>query len=373
MRGWGKIIVCLVVMCAGFQASSQDPCDFTIPPPLLSSNQFRFSFPGESGRLYSIETSTNLQNWVPVATGLIGSFSRDIELSTSAPTAFYRLVRGPGSPFIGALVARQTVDGKGNIFETDSYDSFDPAHSTNGFYDATTRKAGGNLCVSSLLAQASPIIHGRLIIAPTGTYSLGPNGSVGDLGWVGPGVQPGWYQNDFRLCWPELNPPYSSGFPPPTGAGTNTYVLGSFNYFINGDLQLHSSQTMAVQGNATLRVTGSLNMQGTASIFLSPGASQKLFVGTSAGPATAAVLTQVNGTGNASTFQLYGLASTTAVAWTGNANYLGLIYSPEAEVTLGGGGSILYDYQGGIAAKSISLNGHFAVHFDEYLRNWFVQ
>jgi hypothetical protein len=79
-------------------------------------------------------------------------------------------------------------------------------------------------------------------------------------------------------------------------------------------------------------------------------------------------LTQVNISGNAGTFQLYGLPSTTSISWTGNANYLGVIYAPSADLALGGGGSNLYDYQGGVAAKSISLNGHFAVHFDENLK-----
>jgi hypothetical protein len=109
-------------------------------------------------------------------------------------------------------------------------------------------------------------------------------------------------------------------------------------------------------------------MSGNSSIVVAPGASLKLFVGTTAGPTNQVALTQVNVSGNASTFQLYGLPSTASISWSGNANYLGVIYAPAADLALGGGGNNLYDYQGAIAAKSISLNGHFAIHFDENLR-----
>jgi hypothetical protein len=166
-----------------------------------------------------------------------------------------------------------------------------------------------------------------------------------------------------------VKPLYSSGWAVLQGTGTNTYILPtSGNYFLIGDLRLFTSQTLYVQGNATLWVTGNLSMSGASSIVVAPGASLKLFVGTTAGPTNQVALTQVNVSGNASTFQLYGLPSTASISWSGNANYLGVIYAPAADLALGGGGNNLYDYQGAIAAKSISLNGHFAIHFDENLR-----
>jgi hypothetical protein len=221
MKRWGAIGACLVFVCAAFSAFSQDPCDFAIRALSLNSNQFRFSFTGESEIFYSIETSTNLQTWIPTANGLLGGFSRTIDLSTSAPSAFYRVVRGSALPFVGALVARQTVNAKGNTLVTDSYDSMDPNHSTNGLYNAATRKAGGNVCVSEsvVVSVANASIYGRVKVGPTGTVSVGPNGRVGDLDWIGPGIQPGWFGNDLRICWPEVKPPYSSGFAVPLGTG----------------------------------------------------------------------------------------------------------------------------------------------------------
>jgi len=242
----------------------------------------------------------------------------------------------------------------------------DPAHSTiNGLYDPATRKAGGHVCVDgSILLSGS--VYGKLILGPNGSYSVGPNASVGDLGWVGPGVQPGWYSPDFRLCFAEVKPPFAFGITP-AGSGTNTYLLAAADYVLD-NLQLGSSQTMYVQGNATLWVKGNLIMLGTAKIVVAAGASLKLFVGMSAGAVNAVSLAQINVSGNATSFRLYGLPTTTSIAWSGNTDFLGIIYAPAASVTLGGGGSNLYDFQGGVAAQSIILNGHFAVHFDENLK-----
>ena len=77
--------------------------------------------------------------------------------------------------------------------------------------------------------------------------------------------------------------------------------------------------------------------------------------------------------GNAYTFQFYGLPSLTTMSWGGNNTYVGTIYAPEANFTLGGGGADpregqASDYQGALVAKSAVLNGHFNIHYDENLK-----
>ena len=80
-----------------------------------------------------------------------------------------------------------------------------------------------------------------------------------------------------------------------------------------------------------------------------------------------AVFTSVKTSGNANSFKYYGLPTNTNMSWSGNAEYVGCIYAPQATVQCGGGGSIIYDYQGAIVAKSIYFNAHFKIHFDEAL------
>jgi hypothetical protein len=67
-------------------------------------------------------------------------------------------------------------------------------------------------------------------------------------------------------------------------------------------------------------------------------------------------------------FQFYGLPSNNTVSWNGNNTYVGTVYAPEADFSLGGGGNSIMDYQGSAVTMSASLNGHFNVHYDENLK-----
>src|SRR5260221_196242 len=71
--------------------------------------------------------------------------------------------------------------------------------------------------------------------------------------------------------------------------------------------------------------------------------------------------------GIAKNLQYYGLHSNSSITLGGNADYTALIYAPEADFSLGGGGSSAYDFSGAIITKSLRLNGHFNFHFDESL------
>jgi len=222
-------------------------------------------------------------------------------------------------------------------------------------------------------------IYGHLYTGPNGSDILGLNGSVGDLNWVGPGVEPGYYYNDFNSCLPDVQPPYTNGLGLPLET-TNTYTLGnpalpgsSYSYYLPGSLTLKSSQTLYVapSNNVTLYLTGSLTMQSQNSSYLTlgPGASLRLYVGTTSGSATGITLTQVNNSGDDSKLQIFGLPSTTSISWNGNATFSGIVYTPEALFTLGGGGGGgTYDFQGAATVGSMKLNGHFNLHFDENLR-----
>lgn len=110
-----------------------------------------------------------------------------------------------------------------------------------------------------------------------------------------------------------------------------------------------------------------MKSQNLCFISIAPGSSLTLYVGTTSGPAVSAALTQVNTSGTPASFQYFGLPSNTSLAWSGNNNYVGTIYAPEADLSLGGGGSSILDYEGSIVGNSASLNGHFDIHYDEAL------
>lgn len=269
-----------------------------------------------------------------------------------------------------AMGVQMDITTKGNNLTVDSYDSSDPLHSTNGMYNAATHKAGGDIAsVGGFVNIQNADIYGKLLTGPSGSYSIG-NGFVGDLSWnVNGQIEPGWYRNDFNALIRDVDTPYTSGYSIPAGTGTNTYAIGSGDYYVNGDLVLNQNETLYVGGNARLYVTGNINMksQNNCFITIAPGGSLILYCGTTDGAAVSAQLTQVNTAGNASTFQYWGLPSNTAITWNGNNSYVGTVYAPEAAFSCGGGGSTDFDYQGACVVYSASMNGHFNFHFDENL------
>jgi len=270
-----------------------------------------------------------------------------------------------------AMAAKDTIEFKGTTVWIDSYDSADQAYSTDGFYDPGKKKAGGDVAsIGGLINYQNADIKGKVLTGPTAPAPTGNTGEAGDLNWTGPGIQPGWYRNDFNVEFPDVLPPYSSGLQPTAiqgQGGITTNLLGGFKYYVNGNMNLKAGDVMHVTGKATLYVTGEFIMQSgggkSSQIIIAPNASLKLFVG---GPS--AIFTTVNTSGNAATFQYYGLPSNTSLVWNGNAQYLGTVYAPQATFELGGGGNNTMDYQGACVVGAVVMNGKFNFHYDENLR-----
>jgi len=283
-----------------------------------------------------------------------------------------QVTTAPLPTFANGMAALLGVTTKGNKLTVDSYDSADPLHSTNGMYDASTRKANGDVAnvVGNVNIQNANI-YGHVKLGPTATYTIN-NGSVGDLNWVGPGIQPDHLANDFNMAPGDVLAPYNSGFSVPVNNNnaTNTYPLSTGNYYVNGDFVMSQNETLNVSGNVKLYVTGNFNMKSQNACYINilPGSSFSLFVGTANGSEVTASLTQVNLTGNAANFAYYGLPSNTSVSWAGNNTYVGTVYAPEADFSCGGGGNNTYDYQGACVVKTITMNGKFNFHYDENLK-----
>jgi len=316
-----------------------------------------------SGGTYSASISDGLP--VISSTGIVSvaNSSKTIERRV-------RAVCTTEAAFRAAVAAKRDVTFNGNNITLDSYDSGRPGvYSTlDGKYDAAKRKAGGDVAsTEGFINVGNADIKGKLYTGPVndGMYNVLENGSVGDLSWNGPGIQPGWYFNDFNMSFLDVDEPYSIGVPPNGGiAGgyTNTWLLLSGNnYKHDGDFTASSDETIYVAGTATVYVTGVFDMRGK--IIIAPGATLKLYC---AGPY--ARLNEVNTAGSALSFQYYGLPANKKISWGGNDEYVGTIYAPQAALRMGGGGEDLYDYQGACVIESLALNGHFSFHYDENLR-----
>lgn len=271
-----------------------------------------------------------------------------------------------------AMAAKNSIDFKGTTVWIDSYDSADEAYSTGGFYDENKKKAGGDVAsIAGLINVQNAEVKGKVLTGAGAPVPQVGNGSVGDLSWNTKGaIQPEWYKNDFNVNFPDVLPPYSTGLQPtvlPGPGSITTNVLGGFKYKVDGAMNLKAGDVLWVTGKATLYVTGDFIMQSgggkSSMILIAPNASLKMFVG-----GQSATFTTVNTEGNAATFQYYGLPSNTSLTWSGNAQYMGTIYAPEATFNLGGGGNDTMDYQGACVVGSVVMNGKFNFHYDENLK-----
>jgi hypothetical protein len=280
--------------------------------------------------------------------------------------------------FTKGMVAKGEIDLSGNNIRSDSFDSTDPNYSTGGKYDSTKAKANGDVATNSSLIDSLDVwnaeVFGHVSTGPGGNVKIGSNGSVGDTAWHAAGkkgLQPGYFSDDMNVSFPDVEAPFTGGgFTPTTGtvSGTNySYVLGTGNWQMTG-LSLNTSGAMLVNGTAVLYVTGDVSLGGQAYIYIAPGASLQMYVAganTSLGGKGV-----VNDNATAAAFGYWGLPSNTSISFGGNAAFTGTIYAPQAVLTLGGGGSTVYDFVGACMTSSVKMNGHFKFHYDEALKSF---
>jgi hypothetical protein len=278
--------------------------------------------------------------------------------------------------FTKGMVAKGEIDLSGNNIRTDSFDSSDPNHSTDGKYDSTKAKANGDVATNASFVDSLDVwnaeVYGKVSTGPGGSVKIGRNGSVGDAQWHADGntgLQPGHFTDDMNVYFPDVEEPFTGGgFTPTAGTigGTNySYVLTDGNWQLT-TLSLGSSGSVLVSGDAVLYVTGDVSLSGHAYIYIEPGATLQMYV---AGE-TAAIGGQgvMNANATAASFSYWGLPSNTTISMGGNAAFTGTIYAPQATLTLGGGGSTEYDFVGATITGSVKLNGHFKFHYDEALK-----
>jgi len=279
--------------------------------------------------------------------------------------------------FTKGLVADGKIDMNGNNIKSDSFDSTDPKYNTNGKYDSSKIKDGGDVATNSGLTNSLNVgnadIMGKVSTGPGGSIKIGNNGVIGSKDYVSnPAnqgtVQTGWSKDDMNVSFPPVKNVPTGGVPPTSGSvnGTSyTYVLGSGTFQMD-TLNLTGQKTMRVTGNAVLYVVGNVNISGNAGIEIAPDASLMMFVGGSSTSISGNGF--VNESGNTLKLEYWGLPSNTSIDLGGNAGFVGAVYAPQADLRFNGGGNTTTDFIGGAVTKTATLNGHFNFHYDEALK-----
>src|SRR5688572_4026462 len=221
-----------------------------IPPVYAKTRNFKDGY-------YTVTISTN---WDPVIISQAG-----IRAPGQTAYSIFRKVRvqGTNQPlWTAAIEALECVVLSGNGITFNSYNSLDPNFSgPGGTYDENKVKAGGDVaCYGGVnsLEIGNADIAGQIKTGPEATFSIGPNGSVGDLTW-GTGIQPGYYQEVESTEWPSLSPPPGGTRPQPSTLPEEKsyqFVLGNGIYRINqvnGDILVKGKATLIVEDRLTLQ------------------------------------------------------------------------------------------------------------------------
>ncbi len=257
------------------------------------------------------------------------------------------------------LVTKVSMTLGGNM-NADSYDSSDPLHSTNGFYNPATSKDNGFVATASQATNSSVsgsvLVKGKLATGPGGGFAVGGSSSVGDFSWSSKGVQPGHFTDDLNVNIPDVTVPFSVGYPVIPGIvdGTNyNYVLVGGNYSASS-----LSGTIVVTAPSALYVTGNIDL---SLVRLKPGAKLELYAG---GADTKMVGGSIaNEVGNPMNLSYFGLPSNTSIKMGGNSVFIGTIYAPNADLTSSG----TVDFYGALAVKTARSLSDFNYHYDENL------
>jgi hypothetical protein len=290
-----------------------------------------------------------------------------------------RLTTVKNALYRGALVTVTSVSLNGNGITTDSYDSTQPnvySGPSGEWSSIIEGRAHGNVgCNGTSINIGNAKIKGYVATGPGGAVQWGSQGVIGSVGWVdtghtGPEDYVTWLRDDFHADAFPVPEPYlpsdsvSITSPPTTNINGIAYTYLSQSGPTKYSLTSFPAANVYVTGNVTVRLSGVSGSVILGDIVLAPGASLNLYVAA----ASTTVSGNINSKGKPENFQYYGLPSNTAYKASGNAEFVGCIYAPNAAFTLGGGGNSDLDFVGSCVVNTASMGGHYKFHFDESLQ-----
>lgn len=307
-------------------------------------------------------------NWVATSSGIQdGHYSSDLNMSF--PDVAVPFSGGAFTPSGGTAVITNVSSSSSSV-TTNSYPSgfTGPVVTNTGSYTSATYPSpspAGPVTTNTVSTTESSL-------PASGTYlnAIVTNVTTSGMGSMAATVTNYTYDKITGYTYSTTSYTYGTSITNLTyTTNTYAYVLDSYNYQISS-ISISGSEgpgtTLLVRGNAVLYVENSIKLAGGAQILVLPGASLKLYVGTTADLTGNGVM---NTAENALSFQLFGLPTCTDIKIAGNGAFTGTIYAPAAYLHGAGGGSDSMDIVGAAIVGSAKLNGHFSFHYDEMLAN----
>jgi hypothetical protein len=289
---------------------------------------------------------------------------------TNSPHASRRIeaVVAPVSSFGQAILSVGTLNLNNQNIVIDSYDSRDPAKSTDGLYDASKRQENGNIATDGNLIQAgSAHVYGD-VATNSGTVTGVSNVT---------GVQrTDFYQEPIPIGepnWPSINPTVSSVQGSVTLNASATSGAASSRYLLNS-VSLSGGSTLTLAGNPDgsptyieIYVTGDISVAGNSQIVLGDGVKAKIYFRGNVDIAGKGV---INPSNQPADLLLYGVQPLGDISEHlnigGNGQISAAVYAPDYDITVNGGGSSGHVF-GSVVGKTVTMTGVTNLHFDEAL------
>lgn len=281
------------------------------------------------------------------------------------------------SLFANAIVAKGTITFNGNNVGVDAYDSnLGPWNSSTNRLDQAT--VATNATSNAGLAVNNASIYGSVATGGSDPV-VGPSGSI--LGATSPGglannIDPANVRRDFSYNIPDVTVPtaaislgaISDNLSLPQ-AGDTPNASGLYVYSATS-LSLNN-KTLTVTDKVSLVVSGDISVGGGSSSIVVTTAANSTLAVYAAGNVTISGNGAVNQTSSPPKLTFYGTRTQADAATlgkqqfdlSGNASYYGLVYAPNADITLRGGGST-GTFNGAIIGSSVTFNGNYDFHYD---------
>lgn len=250
------------------------------------------------------------------------------------------------------LGAKKDINMNGSGAAVDSYDSSNPLLSTGGVFDPNKLSTNGNVVsMGGVVNTGNHIIKGNLYLGPTATYS----GSTANV--------TGTIYKDANIDFPDATLPEVTWQTAPLYLGIHSFTNSGY-YTVSDQYPVVVQPGVTVTLNVvtavtyspvSVQITGGITNSGAANIYLNGPPNLKLSGSTT-----------FNDSNRPQNLRFFGLPSLTSVSLDGNAEFVGIIYTPEADVSLNGGGSNS-GLIGSLVCNSIKLNGGYQIHYDESL------
>jgi hypothetical protein len=290
----------------------------------------------------------------------------------NTPHASRRLeaVVAPLSSFSQAIMSVSTLNLNNQNIVVDSYDSRDPAKSTNGLYDENKRQRNGSIATDGNLIEAG----NAHVYGDVSTNS----GTVTGVANVTGVVRTDFYQEPIPIgepVWPSINPTTSSINGSATLTASAVQGSASSRYRLTS-ISTSGTQTLTIAGSpdgsptyVEIYVTGDISVTGNSQIVLGDGVNAKIYF---RGNVDIAGKGLVNPSNQPESLLLYGVQPVNPgqvpqhVNLGGNGQITAAVYAPDYDVTVNGGGNTGHVF-GSVIGKSVVMTGVTNLHYDEAL------